>query len=111
MKYTDEYLDEAHAHCKAHREDVVEGPCGCFYCLKTFEGSRVREWIRRAKATEKNTAVCPYCGVDTVLPAARGLPVEDPEFLSAMRRKWIETTHTLEEVRNALDRPGSAPPS
>lgn len=111
VKYTDEYLDKAHEHCKDHRQDVEAGRCACFHCLRTFDGSEVCEWIDRGRTGTKNTAMCPHCRLDMVLPAARGLPIDDPEFLKGMRRMWVETTHTAEEVRELLAGRESAPPS
>ncbi|NQY38032.1 MAG: hypothetical protein HRT37_24405 [Alteromonadaceae bacterium] len=37
--------------------------CACFYCLKTFDGSDVVRFIDNG-----NTARCPACGTDAVLP-------------------------------------------
>ena len=92
MGYSEQFLKDAHVHAKHHRKDVEAGPCGCFYCLSTFDGLAVAEWIDRAgeKAT---TALCPRCGIDAVLPAARSLPIDDPEFLEGMHRVWFETTY------------------
>lgn len=102
MQYTDEYLKAAHKHCSVHREAVVAGKCGCFYCLKTFDGSEVTEWIRHGRDdTEANTAMCPHCHLDMVLPATRDLPVDDPEFLKEMHRVWVQTTYTHEELKAA----------
>lgn len=107
MEYTDEYLKEAHEHCRRHREAVEAGKCGCFYCLKIFDGSKVRRWVdRRPKSTrtgayEHNTAMCPHCDLDMVLPAARGLPIDDPEFLKGMHRVWVETTYDIAEIKAA----------
>lgn len=107
MKYTDAYLKDAHQHCRLHREDAEGGRCGCFHCLAVFDGSEVTRWIDRRKLAlagetyERNTAMCPRCGLDMVLPERRGLPVRDPEFLRAMRRVWVETTYALDEIEAA----------
>lgn len=107
VKYTDAYLKDAHQHCRLNREDVEGGRCGCFYCLSTFDGSAVTRWIDRRRPSEAaakyehNTAMCPSCGLDMVLAAKSGLPVEDTSFLRAMRRRWVETTYTLDEIKAA----------
>lgn len=58
---------------------------GCFYCLMIYLPESIREW------TDGNqTAICPICHVDSVLP----LTVEqfDSDFLEQMRRYWFSTT-------------------
>ena len=35
---------------------------GCFYCLKIFNPSEIKEWI-----DDEQTAICPYCGIDSVM--------------------------------------------
>ena len=37
--------------------------CGCYYCLKIFDKNEIKKWY-----DNKQTAVCPYCGVDSVIP-------------------------------------------
>lgn len=37
--------------------------CGCFHCQATFAADEIRQWI-----DNDLTALCPRCGVDTVLP-------------------------------------------
>ena len=39
--------------------------CGCFYCNRIFMVSDIKEWIDDENG---NTAVCPYCGIDSVIP-------------------------------------------
>lgn len=107
MEYTDEYLKEAHQHCRRHRTAVEGGKCGCFYCFKTFDGSEVHHWIdRRPKSArtgeyDHNTAMCPHCDLDMVLPAARDLPIGDPDFLQAMHRRFVQTGYTHGELKAA----------
>ncbi len=45
--------------------------CGCFHCLQTFPAEDVSAW-----ADDGLTALCPFCGIDSVLPG-----VTDPETL------------------------------
>lgn len=37
--------------------------CGCFFCLSVFDPKRISSWVDGG-----NTALCPYCGIDSVLP-------------------------------------------
>lgn len=70
----------AHKFCDHHRD--MAGPCGCFYCERTFDASEITEWI-----DNDSTAVCPYCRIDSVIPASKVRI--DPEFLRAMHAHWF----------------------
>ena len=37
--------------------------CGCYFCLDVFEGNDIEEWVNGGE-----TALCPTCGIDSVLP-------------------------------------------
>lgn len=39
--------------------------CGCYSCGLLFEPAAIREWIADA---DGQTAMCPRCGVDAVIP-------------------------------------------
>jgi hypothetical protein len=59
------------------------GPCGCFYCLKTFNADAIKAWVD----PEGATALCPFCGIDAVL-SGKADPI-DPPFLRRMRARWF----------------------
>lgn len=42
--------------------DLVE-KCSCFYCFKIFNPNKIEEWTDNGQ-----TAICPYCSVDSILP-------------------------------------------
>lgn len=58
--------------------------CGCFYCLRVFDPSEIEEWIE----DECGTALCPYCGIDSVIGESSGYPLTK-EFLEEMQRYWF----------------------
>ena len=39
--------------------------CACFYCLYRFDVSEIEEWIEDEYGL---SAICPSCGIDTVIP-------------------------------------------
>ncbi|RSV36203.1 cytoplasmic protein [Sphingomonas sp. ABOLD] len=79
-------LDAAHHHSTNHRTDLERSDvCGCFFCAKTFAVSDVEEWVE----DESGTALCPNCGIDSVIGSASGFPVADPNFLRAMHDVWF----------------------
>ena len=44
---------------------INTGKCVCFYCGKRFNVSEIEEWIQDKKG---DTAICPYCDIDSVIP-------------------------------------------
>jgi hypothetical protein len=77
-------VHRAHRHSSFHRAELGRsGWCGCFYCLERFDAREVAEWTDRGQ-----TALCPYCGIDSVLGDASGYPITE-EFLSAMQVRWF----------------------
>jgi len=60
--------------------------CGCYYCCRTFMPLEIIEWI-----DSNNTALCPRCGIDSVLPSyITGIDtITDSEFLNDMHEYWF----------------------
>lgn len=44
---------------------INTGKCLCFYCGKRYDVSKVKDWIHDDK---EDTALCPHCGIDSVIP-------------------------------------------
>ena len=81
-------IQQAHAHSSNHRGEVIESSsCGCFYCCAVFPPSQIEEWVDEVHG-EGQTALCPRCGVDSVLGNASGVPIES-DFLAAMKAYWF----------------------
>ena len=79
-------LHAAHGHSANHRAELERSDvCGCFFCEKTFAVSDVEEWVE----DESGTALCPHCGVDSVIGSASGFPVADAGFIHAMHTRWF----------------------
>lgn len=59
--------------------------CGCFHCCEIFEPAKITKWIN-----DKNgkTAVCPFCGIDSVLGESSGFSITK-EFLNMMKKQWF----------------------
>ena len=83
-------LKAAHDASMHNRSVLMKGgKCGCFYCLRVFSPSEIKEWCAEAKNGEEVTAICPYCGIDAILSESSGYPLTK-EFLSRMRKMWFE---------------------
>lgn len=72
------YLD-AHKHASRHRVEI-EGStrCGCFFCFRTFPPTSIKAWTDASQ-----TALCPGCGVDSVIGSASSHRLDDA-FLRKM---------------------------
>jgi predicted RNA-binding Zn-ribbon protein involved in translation (DUF1610 family) len=78
----------AHALGSQHRKQLEHiGRCGCFYCLAFFDAGDVVEWI-----DDNQTALCPRCGIDSVLPVTEEIT---PEFLKQMQQYWFAAVKEL----------------
>lgn len=79
-------LKAAHRHCANHQREVeVSAVCACFYCCEVFSPSEIGDWLEELSGT----ALCPRCGIDSVIGSASGYPVADKAFLHAMRTLWF----------------------
>ena len=80
----DKDIVKAHKHSSYNKEELEKSnKCYCFYCLNSFEPGAIKEWIAKEK-----TALCPLCGIDSVLGDASGLPITDL-FLEKMHEYWF----------------------
>ena len=77
---------KAHVFSSNHKEPIQKDQkCGCFYCLKIFDPKEIVEWIK----DPAETAMCPYCGIDSVIGESSGYPIT-VEFLKKMHQHWFE---------------------
>lgn len=84
---------EAHKACSNHREIVAAAErCGCFYCCAQFSPEEVTDWVDPMSDDMQvgTTALCPRCGIDSVIPLASGM---DTAFLRRMRDYWFGGAH------------------
>ena len=103
----------AHRYSSNHRESVLASDvCGCFYCLSIFSPSEIEDWVD-AREDETNisekgqTALCPRCGIDSVLGSASGYPITR-EFLQKMNDHWFQRTEPPNKrLHRIADKSGS----
>lgn len=84
---------DAHLWSSNHKPELEKDQnCGCFYCLKVFSPSEITEWIVEDTPIDyRGTALCPYCGIDSVIGESSGYPIE-ADYLRAMHKKWFCTS-------------------
>jgi hypothetical protein len=83
LQATEDHIS-AHEWSSYHRETLKESNvCGCFYCLGFFLPSEIQIWT-----DDDETALCPKCGIDSVIGSVSGYPIER-EFIKKMHDYWF----------------------
>jgi hypothetical protein len=80
---TEQELRDTHRHSSYHRKKLeASSQCGCFYCEKIFNPIEIVDWTDGGQ-----TAICPYCGIDSVIGSA-SVPITE-KLLQEMRILWF----------------------
>ena len=75
----------AHQFSVNNRKQLEQSSvCGCFYCRKIFNPNEITEWIPE----KSGTALCPYCGIDSVIGDASGFQITE-QLLKEMSQYWF----------------------
>ena len=93
MKISDMYPRDrvklAHKRSSKHRNEILKSDfCGCFYCCTVYKSIAIDSWIDLNSKKVGQTALCPNCGIDSVIGDQSGFPLTD-DFLLAMREYWF----------------------
>lgn len=62
-----------------------EQKCGCFFCGKIFSSEEITQYI---DDEEGDTAVCPFCKIDSVIGESCGYEITE-ELLKEMHDYWF----------------------
>ena len=80
---------EAHKHSIQHRKELADSDtCGCFYCLSIFDYASIDDWCDEDDNEIGQTALCPRCGIDSVIGTKSGFPITK-DFLGRMKKIWF----------------------
>lgn len=81
---------KAHEYSSNHMAQLKKDKkCGCFYCLEIFSPDEITDWlIGPIRIDENGTAICPHCGIDSVIGESSGYPITK-EFLTKMKKHWF----------------------
>ena len=84
-KFSDSRLNAAHEHCTGNKSEIEKSEkCGCFYCLEIFDKNKITSWLNE----NEGTALCPFCGNDSVIGDRSDFPITK-EFLTEMKERWF----------------------
>jgi len=76
-------LADLHAACK---RPIIERSkrCYCYCCLGSFERGSIKKWL------SDDYAICPYCGVDSVIGDATTAFQITPMLMYVLKQRWFE---------------------
>jgi len=67
----DDRLNRIHKSSFGNMENLYKDKhCGCFHCGAMFNSKDIYEWVH--EIGDLRTALCPYCGVDSVISESCG---------------------------------------
>jgi hypothetical protein len=88
-KHEEKDYYKAHQYCSQHRDQLLKSDlCGCFYCKHIFSPSEILDWVDEDKDGIGQTALCPHCGIDSVIGSKAGFPISFV-FLETMHKYWF----------------------
>lgn len=79
---------QAHQHTEYQREVLESEICGCFACCQIFPPGEINEWHGEECEDYDPIALCPKCGIDSVIGSASGYPIKEA-FLGKMKAFWF----------------------
>ena len=93
-------LESLHRQSSRHRSEVeLAQRCACFYCQQFFTPGAITEWVD----SNEDTALCPFCGIDSVIPESVGQQISQ-ETLAAMHSYWFERSIRISTKSTAWSR-------
>jgi hypothetical protein len=115
LDYNERLEDIVHWN-KQHKQLLKESKfAGCYYCCNIFPANEIHEWVRsfRKIGEELDCALCPKCGVDSILPDSKvdlSLPL-----LIELEKYWFGTNGPIYKMINGrpvdiIDESGSYDP-
>ncbi len=83
-------LPTIHKLCIRNRDALKTSTlCGCFYCRDIFPASTVTTFCQERDQSSPTTALCPHCGVDSILPDSA--ITLTPALLNAMHDAYFRS--------------------
>lgn len=99
MNYDFAELEAALSHIRWNSDEICKSKiCVCISCGKYFSSSTIRNW-RQPQGNEiqadipifdQRDATCPHCNEPTVIGDNSELPVQNPDFMLALKGHWTD---------------------
>ena len=78
--------ERAKTYSRYNRGEIKnDNICGCYHCESIFSPQKIVEGCAETCGGDDVTALCPNCGIDSVIGGGSGYPITT-EFLKAMRK-------------------------
>lgn len=85
----------AHNHCRNNKEELARSSsAACFMCLKAFLPGKVKEYV----GADSDTALCPHCGIDSVLGDGSGYPISADPWLVGMKEVYFGKGRSVQDI-------------
>lgn len=79
----------AHKRSSIHRDTLLlSDSCGCFHCCEIYSPKLIEEWVDENDSGIGQTAMCPKCGIDSVISVCADV-AESKDLLKRMQRHWF----------------------
>jgi hypothetical protein len=73
--------DMAKTYSRFNRADLEKDKvCGCYFCKEIYPPPEISEWCCEYARGDEVTALCPRCGIDSVIGESSGYPITAPFF-------------------------------
>ena len=88
-------FESVHAFSSRNRELLARSErAGCFHCQALFDADEIKDWVDGRQVDtgsldDGETALCPKCGVDAVLPSGAPITLDDT-LLAEMRHHFFD---------------------
>ena len=87
-----EQLIKLHKCAIYNKKDIQQSDtCGCFYCKNIFYAGDITEWTDNGE-----TAICPHCGVDSVICNKKGY-ITSMILQLSLKIKLLQILHELHQ--------------
>lgn len=73
MPDSQEHISTGNQPIRHRKRLLLSKTVGCFHCLGIFSPTRIEEWIDEDDAGVAQTALCPSCGIDSVIPVTEDI--------------------------------------
>jgi len=77
--FTTQELDKLHHEHRNGKAIKSSKTCFCFYCQRVFNTKKITRWV----GVKEQYPLCPFCGIDTVLPVKKD---ESPSYICALAK-------------------------
>lgn len=90
MKTKKKIYDVIHSYTLENKALLQNSECNfCIYCKRTVNFADIVEWL--VERSGKDSALCPYCGIDCVVPQRIDDVYDmDEQLLDEMHKYWFE---------------------